>query len=135
MNNQEKIKSSVQEEKASSESQENETQKEENQENQGKLSLVVRDKANNVETRHALEEGKEIVVGASPECSVIVSDPYISGKHFLIKVEDGKIEVKDLGSRNGLFLRLEGPSEIVPGQKLLAGKTAFTIEGVEDGLS
>ena len=96
------------------------------------LSIIVRDIDGKIETRHAIEDGKEVVVGALPECSIIVSDDYMSGKHFSIKVQNGKAIVTDLGSTNGLYLRLEGPIEVLPGQKLLAGKTILILEGAGD---
>lgn len=135
MDMQRNIENSVQEEQLVPKAQENQNQANESQQSQGcnKLSLVVHDKANNVETKYAIEEGKDVIVGASSECSVIVSDPYISGKHFSLKFQDGKVEVKDLGSKNGLYLKLEEAVEVLPGQMLLAGKTLFTIEEGRDG--
>ena len=130
MDMQKNIENSVQEEQPVSKVQEGQSQANESQQSQScnKLSLVVSDKANNVEIKYALEDGKEIIVGASPECSVIVGDPYISGKHFSIRFENGRVQVKDLGSKNGLYLKLDESAEILPGQVLLAGKTIFTLE-------
>ena len=102
------------------------------EEKQGAVSLVIQDKSSGVETRHVLCEGKEVVVGASNECDVLVFDPYISGRHFSVKLENGKVEIIDLGSTNGLFLKLEGPAEFKEGHLLLAGKTTFKIEGSSD---
>jgi len=99
------------------------------------LSLIVYDKASKVETRHVLKEGEEVIVGALPECSVVVSDEYMSGRHFSIKVQDGKAVVTDLASTNGLYLRLEGSVEVLLGQKLLAGKTIVSLEGAGDELA
>ena len=99
------------------------------------LSLIVCDEFSKIETRYALKEGEEVIVGALPECSVVVRDPYMSGRHFSIKVQDGKAVVTDLGSTNGLYLRFEGPVELLPGQKLLAGKTVVSLEGAGDELT
>jgi pSer/pThr/pTyr-binding forkhead associated (FHA) protein len=120
--------------------QDNDNQKQqevgEGQEKRGSsLSLIVHNRENNVETRFNLEEGKEIIVGASSECGILVGDPYISGKHFSVKVDNGKVIVNDLGSTNGLYIKLEVPTELSLGSALLAGKTVFKLEGKDDGHS
>lgn len=45
-----------------------------------------------------------IKVGRSDENDIVLKMPFISGKHFSIKSEQGNIRVEDLGSTNGLFL-------------------------------
>ena len=130
-NNNNNVENPVQQEPQAPENLENQ-QSEPQEIQESAFSLVVRDLDGKVETRHVLEEGKEVVVGALPECSVVVGDSYISGRHCSIKVQDGKAVVTDLGSTNGLYLRLDGPTEVLLGQKLLAGKTILSIEGAGD---
>jgi len=136
MVNQEK-NNEVQQEQKTLEGQEGQSQQIQNQEEKPKgkqgISLVVHNKASGLETKYALEEGKEISVGASPECSgIVISDPYISGRHFSITLKDGKVEVKDLGSTNGLYLQLVEPVEFAKGHILLAGMTNFKIENRDE---
>ncbi len=98
------------------------------QEETPKYELVICDKQKKTEIKLPLEEDKEIIVGAGPDCSVMVDDECISSKHFSVSVKKDNIEVKDLDSRNGLYLLLEKPTNILPGQSLLAGKTIFKLE-------
>lgn len=96
-----------------------------------KFSLVVMDKANNLENKYSLEDGREIIAGADPECPVAVDDVYISFRHFSVKASGKTVEVKDLGSKNGLYLKIEN-ALISPGQCILAGKTLFKLEQGDD---
>lgn len=99
-----------------------------------KYCLIVSNKSENVEMKYSLEEGKEINIGATPECPIAVNDDYISSNHFSLTLKGDKAEVKDLGSKNGLYLLLDnGAIEINSGQTLLAGKTFFKLEIEEDG--
>jgi len=95
-----------------------------------KYELVICDKQNKTENRYSLEE--EVIIGADPACSVMVDDEWMSSKHFSVSVIGNSIEVKDLGSRNGLYLLLDKPAKILPGQTLLAGKTIFKLEEKND---
>lgn len=92
-----------------------------------KYALVVSNKAQGIETEYSLAEGTEIIVGADPECNVYVDDEFISSRHFSLRIEKGDIEAKDFGSKNGLYLRIDKPQNVLSGQVLLAGKTTFRI--------
>jgi hypothetical protein len=100
-----------------------------------KFELVVHDKTNDVETRYPLEENREVIVGAGPESDVLIDgDEYLSWKHFSVKLVRDRVEVKDLGSRNGLYLKLDSENvQVAQGQTLLAGKTTFKLEGQQGG--
>jgi len=93
-----------------------------------KFVIVVKNKETGLETIYPLEEDKEIIVGANPDSSVCVEDPYISSKHFSLKLKDGKVEVEDLQSTNGTYLLLNKSATIFPERVLLAGKTTFKFE-------
>lgn len=63
----------------------------------------------------------EASIGRSPSCTVAIEDPsaVMSGRHALLKHRDGKVFIRDAGSRNGTFLdgqRINGPQEVRPGQ-------------------
>ena len=53
------------------------------------------------------DEGREaplgtiVEVGTDPSCGLVLSDAAVSRKHLLVSVADGRVVVKDLGSRNG----------------------------------
>lgn len=45
-----------------------------------------------------------ILIGRSPDADIVVSYPIISGEHFRLNCEAGKVHVEDLNSSNGTFL-------------------------------
>jgi DNA-binding NtrC family response regulator len=53
------------------------------------------------------DEGREkplqtmLEVGTDPACGLVLTDPSVSRKHLLISVAEGRVVLKDLGSRNG----------------------------------
>ena len=48
-------------------------------------------------------------------------DPYLSPVHTLFMWKDGKLSMRDLGSRNGTWIFLEGPHRLVDGDLVLIG--------------
>jgi DNA-binding winged helix-turn-helix (wHTH) protein len=46
-----------------------------------------------------------VLVGRSDEAEVRLSSPYVSKRHALVETDDGGMFVRDLGSKNGTFLR------------------------------
>lgn len=91
-------------------------------------NFVLVAKSGGIETVIPLEEGQEVVVGGSPECSSCFDDQYISSKHFKAKLVNGCLEVEDLDSTNGLFKKIEKHSQLEIGSHVLAGKTIFSFE-------
>jgi transcriptional regulator with GAF, ATPase, and Fis domain len=43
----------------------------------------------------------EVTLGREPTCAVPVIDPSVSRKHCLLRRDDGRIQIRDLASRNG----------------------------------
>ena len=91
-----------------------------------------------------LENGNNLVgrwdpeTGAFPEVDMEADDPEakISRKHALLRIEDGKITIEDIGSLNGTYVnrqpRLQpgNPVELKSGDEIIIGKTflKLTIE-------
>jgi pSer/pThr/pTyr-binding forkhead associated (FHA) protein len=91
-----------------------------------------------------LENGNNLIgrwdpeTGAFPEVDMEADDPEakISRKHALLRIEDGKITVEDIGSLNGTYVnrqpRLQpgNPVELKSGDEIIIGKTflKLTIE-------
>ncbi len=48
-------------------------------------------------------------------------DRYVSGRHARIDVNEGRATLTDLGSSNGTFVRITGPTVLEPGDQLLIG--------------
>ena len=86
--------------------------------------------------RHAVLKEGDNVVGAHADCDVRISDPTVSRRHARLHVEDGKVAVEDLSSRNGT--RVDGvPVHAVtplrPGQQLRIGAVDARVEEVSAG--
>jgi len=56
------------------------------------------------------------------------SDGYVSSKHATITVTDGQIAVKDLGSANGTFVRINGQAPVNAGDLLLVGEQILRVD-------
>jgi pSer/pThr/pTyr-binding forkhead associated (FHA) protein len=55
-------------------------------------------------------------------------DRYVSGRHARIDVGEAAVTLTDLGSSNGTFLRVNGPTEIAAGDQVLLGMQLLRIE-------
>ncbi|SDF41860.1 DNA segregation ATPase FtsK/SpoIIIE, S-DNA-T family [Blastococcus aurantiacus] len=83
----------------------------------------------------ALDRGPH-VVGRGDGCSVQIPDPDISRRHLEIRVGEGAVEVRDLGSTNGSLLD-DAPLDGVfrpwpPGSRLRLGATSLAVSGTAD---
>lgn len=56
-------------------------------------------------------------------------DRYVSARHARLEVSGTGATVADLGSSNGTFVRVEGPTPLAPGDQLLLGAQLLRIEG------
>ena len=55
-------------------------------------------------------------------------DRYVSGRHARVDVGEAAVTLTDLGSSNGTFLRVNGPTEIGPGDQVLLGMQLLRVE-------
>lgn len=55
-------------------------------------------------------------------------DRYVSGRHARIDVGEAAVTLTDLGSSNGTFVRVGGPTEIGAGDQLLLGMQLLRVE-------
>jgi pSer/pThr/pTyr-binding forkhead associated (FHA) protein len=55
-------------------------------------------------------------------------DGYVSSRHATITVGDGQIAVKDLGSANGTFVRVNGQAPVNAGDLLLVGEQILRVD-------
>jgi pSer/pThr/pTyr-binding forkhead associated (FHA) protein len=65
--------------------------------------------------------GVETTVGRSGADISFPDDTYLSPMHALILWKDGKLSIRDLGSRNGTWVFLSGPHRLVDGDLILIG--------------
>jgi hypothetical protein len=89
------------------------------------LELLTGDQAG---TRYQLS-GPAAVIGRSPEVDIPFPDERsLSRRHGEVRLRDGTVEVRDLGSQNGTFLngkRLAEPAVLTDGARLRLGRVAF----------
>lgn len=46
-----------------------------------------------------------VLVGSTPDCDIVVNDPYVSRRHCALTLTDKGVVVRDLGSRNGIWVQ------------------------------
>jgi len=52
----------------------------------------------------SIAEGEHIIVGSDAHADLRVFDRSVSGRHCALRVEGGRVEVEDLGSKNGVYV-------------------------------
>jgi pSer/pThr/pTyr-binding forkhead associated (FHA) protein len=55
-------------------------------------------------------------------------DPFVSPRHANLFYRDGKLVVRDEGSVNGVYFRVRGTVELVPGDTFMAGEQLFRLD-------
>jgi len=73
---------------------------------------------------------RPVLIGRSPECDLILSDPEVSARHLRFHRSTHEVFVSDLGSCNGTFvddLQIHDPSRLSPGAWVTAGSSTFSV--------
>jgi len=73
---------------------------------------------------------QSVLIGRSPESTLVLDDDFASGRHARIFPEDGEWFVEDLGSTNGTFAgqqRVSGPQRLAVGSTLKIGTTVLEL--------
>lgn len=71
-----------------------------------------------------------VLIGRAPECTLVLTDEYASGRHARLFPRDGRWWVEDLGSTNGTTLGrtpVKDPVPVEPGQQLRIGRTVIEL--------
>jgi pSer/pThr/pTyr-binding forkhead associated (FHA) protein len=70
-----------------------------------------------------------LVIGRKKECDIRIPVPSVSREHCEVRVESGKVIVRDLGSSNGTYINRERvqESELKPGQLIGVGPAVFVL--------
>jgi len=71
-----------------------------------------------------------ILIGRAPECTLVLEDDYVSGRHARLSLQQGTWVVEDLGSTNGTFLgrtRVQDPTPVAPGSPVRIGRTVLEL--------
>jgi predicted component of type VI protein secretion system len=75
-------------------------------------------------------QGSEFLVGRAPECKLRPNSDMVSRRHCMIAVVEGRVTIRDLGSRNGTIVnnkKIAGEHELRTGDKLKIGPLEFEV--------
>ena len=74
---------------------------------------------------------RPIVVGKADDCDLVLAgDDYISRRHVKFTPSENGIQLEDLGSSNGTYLRIPQPVALEPGDEVLIGASVLRLEEV-----
>jgi two-component system response regulator AtoC len=90
-------------------------------------------------TTYTLREGRDIVFGREPDCTVVLADTRVSRRHAVLRLQGDAIAFSDLGSRNGslvdgaridanVFIHVRPTSVIRLGETVLVFEAARSSE-------
>lgn len=74
--------------------------------------------------------GTELTLGRSSYASIVVNNPLASREHAIVRLTGGKLEVVDLGSRNGTFVngtRITSAQRLEVGDRIKIGADAIDV--------
>ncbi len=79
-----------------------------------------------------LVDGKN-TMGTAADCDVVLTDPYLSSKHAVIRHENGTFTLSDLDSTNGSFVneRRITRYDIIDNDKVRLGRTELKFKSLE----
>ncbi len=73
------------------------------------------------------------IIGRSAEAHLILDHPLVSRRHAALEVTGARVQIRDLGSRNGVLVNgkpLLEPGELGPGDRFRIGESDFELVGV-----
>jgi FHA domain len=79
-------------------------------------------------------DASDFVVGRTAGCHLVLGDALVSRRHAVFRVTREGVEVRDLGSRNGVLVngaRIEGPSLLKDGDQVRIGAQDLMLSSIE----
>lgn len=77
-----------------------------------------------------LARGTTMQLGRELGDFVFPNDPLVGEPHCLVEEQAGAILLTDLGSQSGVFVRIKGDEQVVPGDEIVVGRTRLILEQV-----
>lgn len=74
--------------------------------------------------------GTTMQIGSAIGDFVFTADPLVEDQHCLVEEQAGSIVLSDLGSRTGVFVRIKGEQELLPGDEIIVGRTRMMLEAL-----
>jgi pSer/pThr/pTyr-binding forkhead associated (FHA) protein len=92
------------------------------------LKILAAPKTEMVGVKVPLVEGENLLGRSSPPCQIKLEGTKVSKKHCAIILSGGGLQIKDLGSSNGIYLngKKTGDSALKAKDRLVIGE--FTLE-------
>jgi adenylate cyclase len=86
--------------------------------------------------RFQLEPGRQVTLGRSPQCELIVPDPSVSRRHAELEVTAAGLHLRDLASANGTSLNGASVADkvAVPEDVVTFGGVAFRVRVADDAV-
>ena len=75
-----------------------------------------------------LARGTTMQLGRELGDFVFPNDPLVGEPHCLVEEQAGAILLTDLGSASGVFVRIKGDEQVVPGDEIVVGRTRLILE-------
>jgi predicted component of type VI protein secretion system len=76
---------------------------------------------------YPLKEGDNLL-GREQGDITFPTDGFVSGRHAVLTVRKEQLMVRDVGSSNGTFIRLTGPTFVDNGDHFLMGRQLLRVE-------
>jgi pSer/pThr/pTyr-binding forkhead associated (FHA) protein len=76
--------------------------------------------------------GDQVDIGREEGEILLANDPYVSPRHARVYRKDGRFQIRDLGSLNGIYVRLRGPVRLEHADLVLIGLEVLRFEVVND---
>ena len=98
-------------------------------------AVIHYDSAGNEVARHTIPENTTTVLGrAAPATVLDGADSTLSRRHLSLSTERGRLLLRDLGSRNGTFVKIEGAWPLHDGDLLWLGNQVLRLStGADQG--
>jgi len=82
------------------------------------------------EDKRTVVSGERFVIGRGHDCDLVLDDPNVSRRHAQLKQREGRWEIEDLGSTNGIKLngRRSQGGRLSPGDEITLGLTRLKFE-------
>ncbi len=88
--------------------------------------VVIKGEGGDGNTYHL--QGTTTVIGRSVGEITFAEDPFLSPQHARFSSQNGRLFVQDLGSQNGVFLRIKKPTPVRDGAYMLVGEQLLRLD-------
>lgn len=73
-------------------------------------------------------QGNTLQIGSAVGDLVFAEDPLVDHQHCVVEEQAGVVVLSDLGSRSGVYVRVEGECELHEGDEILVGRTRLRVQ-------